>query len=89
VIEVVSASPSDERRDRVEKMAEYADFGISQYWLVDPALGSFEVFVLGDTTYTRAVGVTTGVITGLPRCDGLSIDVDALWHELESLAEED
>ncbi len=89
LVEVVIPSPRDERRDRVEKMEEYASFGVSYYWLVDPALGSFEIFERNSAgTYTRVVGVTEGRIDRVPACQGLAIDVDALWAELARLADE-
>jgi Uma2 family endonuclease len=90
VVEVVSPSPRDERRDRVEKMSDYAAAGVRFYWLVDPGLGSFEVFELGsDRRYTRALAATEGKIEDVPGCEGLVIDLDALWSELERLAPEE
>ena len=87
-IEVVSRSPRDQRRDRVEKMAEYAQFGVKYYWLIDAALGSVEMFELIDRRYSKAVGVTSGTIRDVPGCPALSIDVDALWQEIARLPEE-
>jgi Uma2 family endonuclease len=88
VVEVVSPSPRDERRDRVEKLAEYARFGVKLYWLVDPALGSFEIFERNDAGYyARVVGATSGVIDPVPACPGLVLNVDALWGELSRLAD--
>jgi Uma2 family endonuclease len=88
VIEVVTPSPRDERRDRVEKMTDYAGLGIGYYWLVDPALGSFEIFGLtGSATYEKLVGVTGGRVTDIPSCPDLAVDLDALWRELARLGD--
>jgi Uma2 family endonuclease len=88
LVEVVSPSPQDERRDRVEKMAEYAAFGARWYWIVDPSLGSFEIFELdSERRYVKVVGVTSGPIEPVPGCPGLAIDVDRLWAKLARLAE--
>jgi Uma2 family endonuclease len=89
LVEVISPSPRDERRDRVEKMAEYAAFGVAYYWLVDPALGTFEIFERNAAgQYLKVVGVTAGVIEPVPGCSGLTLDVDALWAELSRLGPE-
>ena len=88
LIEVVTPTPRDERRDRVEKMSEYAAFGVPYYWLVDPTLKAFEVFGLtSEGNYQRLVGVTGGQLENVPGCSGLSIDVDALWAELARLGD--
>lgn len=89
MVEVVSAAPSDERRDRVDKMDEYAAFGVRYYWLLDPALGSLEVFELVDARFVRAVARTAGTLTEVPGCTGLTLDLDALWAELARLSDDD
>ena len=66
-------------------MAEYARFGVGYYWLVDPALGTFEIFKKSPAGYTQVVAVTEGTIDAVPGCAGLVLDVDALWSELARL----
>jgi Uma2 family endonuclease len=83
IVEVVTPTPRDERRDRIEKMAEYASFGVRYYWLIDPALSAFEIFEhTPQGNYQRLVGVTGGRIESVPGCHGLVLDVGALWAEL-------
>jgi Uma2 family endonuclease len=86
MIEVVSPSPRDGRRDRVEKVQEYAAFGVRWYWLIDPQLRSFELLELAERgRYLHALGATGGVLRDLPGCEGLELDLDALFREMDQL----
>ena len=84
-VEVVSPTPRDERRDRIEKMDEYAAFGVRFYWILDPGLQSLEIFELAGGRYARAARATEGRMELVPGCAGLTVDLDDLWADLSRL----
>lgn len=63
-------SPSTAATDRGRKMQMFARYGVNEYWIVDPAGGTIEVYELGDDGYrlrTIASGeavVTSGTLPG-------------------------
>ena len=84
-VEVVSPSPSDARRDRVEKVQDYSQFGIRWYWLVDPELRTLEVWELRDGAYAHVGAATRGIVRDVPGCPDLVLDLDALWSRVDAL----
>ena len=83
VVEVASPRPRDVRRDRIDKLADYARAGVRVYCIVDPQLRSAEVFELGgDGRYAVAHTAAAGRLR-VARCPGLRLDLDALWGEID------
>jgi len=87
-VEVVTARPRDHRRDRVEKKADYASVGVQQYWLIDPQARTLEALARGeDGRFVEALTAATGA-HDVPGCDGLRLDLDALWAEVDRWPDE-
>jgi Uma2 family endonuclease len=79
VIEVVS--PDSGRRDRVEKLAEYDQRGVGEYWIIDPLRESAEVYRRGeDGRFAPAnLGLPPRLTT--PVVPHVSLDPAWLWQE--------
>jgi Uma2 family endonuclease len=88
VIEIISPDPRDAQRDRVQKLAEYADFGIPFYWLVDPERRVLEVLELDRGRGYRIALAAGGGVHAVPGCAELQLDLDDLWRELDELPAE-
>jgi Uma2 family endonuclease len=83
-VEIAAPRPRDVRRDRVDKLADYARAGVRYYCIVDPQLRSLEVYELGrDRRYTVAL-TAAHVRVRVPACAGLALDLGALWKELDT-----
>ena len=78
VIEVLSEG--SERRDRIEKFATYAEYGVPEYWIVDQSAQWIEFLILKDGAY-----VVTQPAEGRyqsPRLPEVETDLASFWKEV-------
>lgn len=81
--------PWTRRRDYVDKFDEYASFGVRWYWLVAPAMEAIEISELNERgRYERAATAIEDTLETIPGCEGLTIDVGALWAEAAAVRAE-
>ncbi len=85
VVEVTSPRLRDARRDRVDKLRDYARAGIRYSWILDPQLRSLEVFELAENQYSLVLTAGDGRVR-IPGCPDLVVDLDALWQEIDDAA---
>jgi hypothetical protein len=64
---------------------------VRYYWLLDPDERSLRIFELAPPQgrYQHTLGRSDGVITDIPGCPGLALDLDALWADIARLAPPD
>jgi Uma2 family endonuclease len=72
-------SPSTQRRDRTDKLAIYAAFGVRHCWYVDPTACTLEVFALqGDKWLLAATFKDADPVTA-PPFEVHTFPLDVLW----------
>ena len=78
MVEVLSASSI--RRDRVDKMKIYAEFGVKEYWIIDADQKTLEAFDLtGDEPVLQATIAESDMFK--PKLfPGLEISLSELWY---------
>ena len=76
VVEVVS--PDDPERDTVEKVTDYAEVGIPEYWIVNPEVETITVLTLQGEAYATHGVFRRGESAGSLLLEGFSVDVNAV-----------
>ncbi|MCB9435008.1 MAG: Uma2 family endonuclease [Ardenticatenaceae bacterium] len=79
VVEVVSGSQKDRDRDLIEKRIEYAQAGISEYWIVDPETQTITVLRLDGRQYLVHGEFGTGNEATSWLLAGFQVSVDAVF----------
>ena len=78
VVEIIS--PESVGRDRGEKFYEYAQWGVSEYWLIDPQTRWAEFYHLREGHYRLAMQGKEGEYRALV-LPGFWLRVEWLWQE--------
>jgi hypothetical protein len=55
------------------------------YWLIDPVARTIKIFELAGARYARRLLASRGRLDAVPGCPDLSLDLDALWAEVDEL----
>lgn len=81
VVEI--GSPSTRKRDETVKRRLYEQFGVEEYWVVDPDLDSIKVYRQEDGRYVRVAELTSeqGDILTTPLLPGLQILLVDVFRE--------
>jgi len=77
VVEILS--PSNSRKDRLQKLQIYQKVGVAHYWLVDPEQKTLECFALRDGVYALVAAGMEGEIVEHPDFAGLAIDLSVIF----------
>ncbi len=78
VVEVLS--PADTRRDREEKIADYARIGVPEVWVVSPEGRTVEILYLAAGDLRPAQVLREGVLT--PKYfPGVQVEIVRIWPE--------
>lgn len=74
-----SISPGHAAHDRVSKFRWYAEFGVSNYWIIDGFARRLDCYHLRDTRYERVAGGSEDETITLPMFSQINVDLKQLW----------
>ncbi|HAH97077.1 MAG TPA: DNA-binding protein, partial [Firmicutes bacterium] len=78
IVEIMS--PSDRRKDRLQKMEIYRKSGILHYWLADPEENLLEAFLLKEGNYLLVFTGGPGDEFIHPEFPGLNLNLDKVFY---------
>jgi Uma2 family endonuclease len=78
IVEVIS--PSENRRRKEEKLADYASIGVPEVWLVSPGAKTVEVRLLQEGKLERTAILAEGSLQP-SQFDGVAISIPAIFPE--------
>lgn len=72
-------SPSNARRDRVDKARLYLEAGVPFYWIVDPETRVLEALVRDGTRWVEAGRFSDGDVVRLPPFEAIELKITRLF----------
>jgi Uma2 family endonuclease len=85
VMEVVSENPEDTVRDYREKLIDYADARVAEYWIIDPQQLQVVVHRLEGERYVIDNRYIPGEQAQSILLDGFSVDVGSLFAVVDDI----
>jgi len=79
VIEIISTS--NQTHDSIRKYSIYMEFGINEYWMVNPELKTVEVYVLEEDEYKQAAIYKGSDCAASQIFDGLDIRLEEVFSK--------
>jgi Uma2 family endonuclease len=78
LVEVLS--PSNTRREREEKLGDYAEIGVPEVWVISPEARTVEVLYLEDRYLRTACVLNSGILT--PKLfPQVKVDIATIWPD--------
>lgn len=81
-VEIIS--PSSVAVDEVDKAELYAEYGVPNYWIVDPIKRTFKSYQLQNKAYVLNVGAKDSETIQAAPFEDLSIPLGRLWSPLSA-----
>jgi Uma2 family endonuclease len=73
-------SPANTRREREEKLNDYASIGIPEVWVISPEAKTVEILLLEEGRLHRSAILAEGALQPV-RFPGVKIDIASIWPD--------